>query len=101
MASAAAAAVVEFREFLTARCVPGVVDQVAELAIQGLEEAIVDRNSKMHSTEKQHEIAKINHEMFLILKFVDVVFVPRLRSISMAERLPPVRWKLMLRWLMT
>ena len=33
---------------------------------------------------------RINHEMFLILKFVDVVFVPSLRNISMANRLPPV-----------
>lgn len=28
--------------------------------------------------------------MFLILKFVDVVFVPSLRCLSMANRLPPV-----------
>ena len=33
---------------------------------------------------------RINHEMFLILKFVDVVFVPSLRCLSMANRLPPV-----------
>ena len=38
---------------------------------------------------------RINHEMFLILKFVDVVFVPSLRNISMANRLPPVSEQLM------
>ena len=32
--------------------------QVADLVILGVEEAIIERNSKMHSTEKQHEIAK-------------------------------------------
>ena len=33
-------------------------NQVADLVILGVEEAIIERNSKMHSTEKQHEIAK-------------------------------------------
>ena len=34
--------------------------QVADLVILGVEEAIIERNSKMHSTDskRQHEIAK-------------------------------------------
>ena len=74
MARGAAVAVADFQDFLTERSIPSLVDkvlddpmfgwldeedyQVADLVILGVEEAIIERNSKMHSTEKQHEIAK-------------------------------------------
>ena len=75
MARGVAVAVDEFRDYLMERSIPNLVDkvlhrvtyfvlallvdvQVADLVILGVEEAIIERNSKMHSTEKQHEIAK-------------------------------------------
>ena len=73
MARGAAVAVADFRDFLMERSIPNLVDkvmdgwcwvdgdgnqQVADLVILGVEEAIIERNSKMHSTERQHEIAK-------------------------------------------
>ena len=70
MARGAAVAVADFKDFLMERSIPNLVDkvmddykwvdrnQVADLVILGVEEAIIERNSKMHSTEKQHEIAK-------------------------------------------
>lgn len=75
MARGAAVAVADFRDFLMERSIPSLVDkvmddptcvdgddnqQVADLVILGVEEAIIERNSKMHSTDskRQHEIAK-------------------------------------------
>ena len=46
------------REYLLERGVPQLVDKMAELVILGVEEEIIERNSRMHRTEKQQEIAR-------------------------------------------
>ena len=52
---------------------------MAECVIKGVEEAIIETNSQMHKSNKPAEISKLNMEMFLILKFIDVILVPNLR----------------------
>ena len=68
-----------------------IVDSLAAAVIQGIEETIVRKNSQMHLSDKPAEISKLNMEMFLILKFNDLVLVPNLTSLDLRERLQPVR----------
>ena len=67
------------------------VNKLANLAIAGIEEAIVAKNSLMHLCDKPGMIAKFNIEMFLILKFLDVILVPNLSSLDLRDKLQPVR----------
>ena len=68
-----------------------IVDTLAASVIQGIEETIVRKNSQMHLSDKPAEISKLNMEMFLILKFNDLVLVPNLASLDLREKLQPVR----------
>ena len=68
-----------------------IVDSIAASAIIGIEDAIVERNSKMHLSDKPAIIAKYNMEMFLLVKFLDIIFVPNLSRLDLRERLQPVR----------
>ena len=67
------------------------VNKLANSAIAGIEEAIVAKNSLMHLCDKPGMISKFNIEMFLILKFLDVILVPNLSSLDLRDRLQPVR----------
>ena len=69
----------EFKEYLMEWSVPDIVNRMAKCVIQGVEEAIIETNSKMHRSDKPAEISKLNLEMFLILKFIDIILVPNLR----------------------
>ena len=75
---AVAESVNQFREYLMEWSVPEIVDRLAKCVIKGVEEAIIETNSKMHRSDKPAEISKLNLEMFLILKFIDVILVPNL-----------------------
>ena len=68
-----------------------IVDTLAASVIKGIEETIVRKNSQMHLCDKPAEISKLNMEMFLILKFNDLVLVPNLSSLDLRDRLQPVR----------
>ena len=68
MSGAAERAIRQLRDYLTEQSIPALADHVAERVVQGVEEAIIERNGRMHSTERQQEIAKLNHEMFLVLR---------------------------------
>ena len=63
--------------------VPHVVDKLAAAAIAGIEEAIVERNSMMHLSDKPGVISQYNMEMFLILKFLDLIIVPNLGKLDL------------------
>ena len=67
------------------------VDKLATSAISGIEEAIVAKNSLMHLCDKPGMISKFNMEMFLILKFLDIILVPNLRTLDLRDMLQPVR----------
>ena len=75
---AVAESVHQFREYLMEWSVPEIVDRLAKCVIKGVEEAIIETNSNMHRSDKPAEISKLNLEMFLILKFIDVILVPNL-----------------------
>ena len=45
----------------------------------------------MHLSDKPAIIAKYNMEMFLLVKFLDIIFVPNLSRLDLRERLQPVR----------
>ena len=68
-----------------------IVDTLAASVIRGIEETIVRKNSQMHLSDKPGEISKLNMEMFLILKFNDLVLVPNLTTLDLRDRLQPVR----------
>ena len=68
-----------------------IVDTLATKVIKGIEETIVRKNSQMHLCDKPADISKLNMEMFLILKFNDLVLVPNLTSLDLRDRLQPVR----------
>ena len=76
---AAAESVDQFREYLMEWSIPDIVDKMAKGVIKGVEEAVIETNSQMHRSDKPSEISKLNLEMFLILKFIDVILVPNLR----------------------
>ena len=76
---AVAKKVAEFKEYLMEWSIPEIVNRIAKSVIQGVEEAIIETNSKMHRSDKPAEISKLNLEMFLILKFIDIILVPNLR----------------------
>ena len=76
---AVAGSVEKFREYLMEWSIPDIVDKMAKCVIEGVEEAIIETNSQMHKSDKPGEISKLNMEMFLILKFIDVILVPNLR----------------------
>ena len=63
--------------------IPHVVDQLAAAAIAGIEEAIVERNSLMHLSDKPALISQYNMEMFIILKFLDIIIVPNLGRLDL------------------
>ena len=68
-----------------------IVDSLARSVIRGIEESIVSKNSKMHLSDKPAEISKLNMEMFLILKFNDLVLLENLTGLDLRDRLQPVR----------
>ena len=68
-----------------------IVNNITASVFKGIEEAIVERNSMMHMCDKPAIISKYNMEMFLILKFLDVILVPNLSSLDLRNRLQPVR----------
>ena len=68
-----------------------IVDILATKVIKGIEETIVKKNSQMHLCDKPADISKLNMEMFLILKFNDLVLVPNLSTLELRDRLQPVR----------
>lgn len=70
---------------------PHIVDSLASSVIQGLEETIVNRNSRMHLSDKPAEISQLNLEMFLLLRFSSLVLVENLARLDLRERLQPVR----------
>ena len=90
--------------------IPHIVDKMAKCVIKGVEEAIIETNSLMHRSDKPAEISKLNLEMFLILKFIDVILVPIASGkfpllkpnvifplyslVDLEERLQPVRNRL-------
>ena len=76
---AVAESVDQFREYLMEWSIPDIVDKMAKGVIKGVEEAVIETNSQMHRSDKPSEISKLNLEMFLILKFIDVILVPNLR----------------------
>ena len=45
----------------------------------------------MHLSDKPATVSKFNMEMFLILKFLDVITVPNLSKLDLRDRLQPVR----------
>ena len=38
--------------------------------MQGIEEAVVDKNSEMHQQETQAQMARANTQMFIILRLI-------------------------------
>ena len=68
-----------------------IVDIIANSVIGGIEDAIVEKNSLMHLSDKPATVSKFNMEMFLILKFLDVITVPNLSKLDLRDRLQPVR----------
>lgn len=80
-----------FREYLMEWPVVHIVNNITASVFKGIEEAIVERNSMMHMCDKPAIISKYNMEMFLILKFLDVILVPNLDHLDLREKLQPVR----------
>ena len=68
-----------------------IVNTLADSVIKGIEDSIVRKNSRMHLSDKPAEISKLNMEMFLILKFNDLILVGNLGKLDLRERLQPVR----------
>merc|ERR1712079_210480 len=84
-------AVMKYREYLMEWPVVHIVNNITTSVFKGIEEAIVERNSMMHMCDKPAIISKYNMEMFLILKFLDVILVPNLNNLDLREKLQPVR----------
>ena len=76
---AVAGSVEKFREYLMEWSIPDIVDNMATCVIKVVEEAFIETNSQMHKSNKPAEISKLNMQMFLILKFIEVILVPNLR----------------------
>ena len=82
----------QFKEYLMEWSVADIVDKIAKGVIKGVEDAVIETNSLMHRSDKPAEISKLNLEMFLILKFVDIILVPNLRYVDCFH----ARWWLLL-----
>ena len=54
------------------------MDRLAGAVLKEVEAAIVERNSAMQKSDRPGEIARLNIEMFIVVRFTDLVLVPRL-----------------------
>ena len=81
----------QYREYLLEWPVAHLVDSLVESVIAAIEDALVERNSAMHLSDKPAEISKYNMEMLLLVKFLDLVLVTNLRKLDLKNKLQPVR----------
>ena len=86
-----ALAVRDYREYLMEWPVLHIVDNIALSVIVAIEDALIERNSRMHLSDKPAVISKLNMEMLILVKFLDIILVPNLTKLDLKNRLQPVR----------